>query len=257
MGTFETIDAGGAMPRVYRAGDLVPGARGVVVLHPWWGLNDDVVAYADRLAGSGFAVLAPDLFGGQVASTIEEADRLAGAADEAAIDAITLAAVDDLADRLGPTAKLAALGFSFGAHWAMWTPAERDRLAASVVYYGTSGGPFLGRARVPVLGHFAQSDPYETDEVSPSSRRRSGRRVATSSSTATRGPATGSPSRRATPTAPPPPIWPSSAPSRSLAASSGCRRADDSVTGSRSPHLRARNRGLTSVLRRVHYLKVI
>ncbi len=164
MGTFETIEAGGAMPRVYRTGDLGPGAPGVVVFHPWWGLNDDVVAYADRLAASGFAVLAPDLFGGQVASTIEEANRLAGAADEAAIDAITLAAVDDLADRLGPTAKLAALGFSFGAHWAMWTPAERDRLAASVVYYGTSGGPFLGRARVPVLGHFAETDPYETDE---------------------------------------------------------------------------------------------
>ncbi len=164
MGTFETIEAGGATRRVYRAGDLVPGAPGVAVFHPWWGLNDDVVAYADRLAASGFAVLAPDLFGGQVASTIEEANRLAGAADEAAIDAITLAAVDDLADRLGPTAKLAALGFSFGAHWAMWTPAERDRLAASVVYYGTSGGPFLGRARVPVLGHFAETDPYETDE---------------------------------------------------------------------------------------------
>lgn len=164
MGGFETDDAGRAPLRRYAAGNLEPGTPGVVVFHAWWGLNDDVVAYADRLAAAGFAVVAPDLFGGEVASTIEEADRLSGAAEEAAVDAIALAAVDDLADRLGPTSKLAALGFSFGAAWAISTPTERDRLAATVVYYGTYAGSILGRARVPVLGHFAETDPYETDE---------------------------------------------------------------------------------------------
>jgi len=161
---FETIEAGGKTSRMYAVGDLRPGRPGVVVFHPWWGLNDDVVAYADRLAAAGFAVVAPDVFGGQVASTIEEAERLAGAADEAAVDVIALAAVDHLADRLGPAAKLAALGFSFGAHWSMWSPTERDRLVASVVYYGSTGGPILTRASVPVLGHFAETDPYETEE---------------------------------------------------------------------------------------------
>lgn len=46
---------------------------GVVVLHPWWGLNDDVVAYADQLADGGFAVVVPDLYEGRLATTIEEA----------------------------------------------------------------------------------------------------------------------------------------------------------------------------------------
>ena len=63
-----------------------------------------------------------------------------------------------------PAARLAALGFSFGAAWAMWSPAERDRLVASVVYYGSLSGPSLARSSVPVLGHFAETDPYETDE---------------------------------------------------------------------------------------------
>jgi carboxymethylenebutenolidase len=165
MGVFETIDVGGITTRVYAAGEVGPGTPGVVVFHAWWGLNDDIVAYADRLAAAGFAVVAPDLYGGQVASTIEEADRLSGAVDEAAVDAIALAAVDHLADRLGPAAKLAALGFSFGAHWSMWSPAQRDRLAGSVVYYGSTGGPILARATVPVLGHFAEMDPYEPDEA--------------------------------------------------------------------------------------------
>jgi len=164
MGTFETIETGGGASRLYVPGATTSGSPGVVVFHAWWGLNDDVVAYADRLADAGFAVAAPDLFGGQLATTIEEAERLAGAAEEATVDAIALAAVDHLADRLGPTSRLAALGFSFGAAWAISTPTERDRLAASVVYYGTYTGSILNRAGVPVLGHFAETDPYETGE---------------------------------------------------------------------------------------------
>jgi carboxymethylenebutenolidase len=32
------------------------------------------------------------------------------------------------------------------------------------VYYGTTGGSILTDASVPVLGHFAEDDPYETAE---------------------------------------------------------------------------------------------
>jgi carboxymethylenebutenolidase len=38
-------------------------------------------------------------------------------------------------------------------------------VAASVVYYGTVLGPSLARAGVPVMGHFAEHDPYETPEA--------------------------------------------------------------------------------------------
>jgi len=165
MGRFETIEAGGITSRVYAAGDVGPGVPGVVVFHPWWGLNDDVVAYADRVAAAGFVVVAPDLYRGPVASTIEEAERLSGSIDKAAADAIALATIDRLADRLGPAARLAAVGFSMGGAWSMWSPAKRDRLAASVVYYGSIEGPSLTRASVPVLGHFAETDPYEPDEA--------------------------------------------------------------------------------------------
>jgi carboxymethylenebutenolidase len=164
MGAFESIEVGGKTPRMYATGDLSREAPGVVVFHAWWGLNDDVVAYAERLAEAGFAVVAPDMFGGKVAATVDEADHLSGAAKEEEVDAIALAAVDHLADRLGPTSKIAVLGFSFGAAYATSTPTQRERLAASVVYYGTYTGGILSRAGVPVLGHFAETDPYETDE---------------------------------------------------------------------------------------------
>ena len=165
MGAFETIEVGGKNARVYVAGDVRQGAAGVVLLHAWWGLTDDVIAFADRLAAEGYAVAAPDMFGGQVASTIDDADKLSGSSDEAAVQATVLAATDLLTSRLGPDAPITALGFSFGAAWAIWGPTESDRLTASVVYYGTYTGSILGRARVPVLGHFAEDDPYETAET--------------------------------------------------------------------------------------------
>jgi carboxymethylenebutenolidase len=165
MGEFKTVEAGGTPSRLYVAGNMAPGTPGVVLLHAWWGLNDDVIAFADGLAGAGFAVAAPDMFGGQVASTIEDADRLSGSSDEEAIKPIILATVDELAERLGPTSKFAALGFSFGAAWAIWAPTRSDRINATVVYYGTWVDSIMAASHVPMLGHFAEDDPYETAET--------------------------------------------------------------------------------------------
>jgi len=144
------------------AGDDAPG---VALYHAWWGLNDDVKAYADRLAGAGFSVLAPDMFGGEVAATIEAADRLSSSADEDRCKAISLAAVDRLAARQGAPEGIGVVGFSFGGAWAIWAPTQREHIAATVVYYGTWVGSVLGKASVPVLGHFAEDDPYETAET--------------------------------------------------------------------------------------------
>ncbi len=161
-GAFENLDVGGKSVRLYASGIDV-AKPGVVVYHAWWGLNDDVLAYADRLADAGFSVVAPDLFGGQVATTQEDAKTLAQGSDEEAINGIALATIDRLAESLDADARMAAVGFSFGAHWAMWSPTQRDRVVASVLYYGTTGDG-LTEASVPVLGNFAEDDPFEDDE---------------------------------------------------------------------------------------------
>ena len=162
MTDFEEIAGGDS---TVRARIQIPaGARaGVVVLHARWGLNEDVLAYPDRLVGHGFAVVAPDMFGGQIATEIPDAERLSAAGDEVA-GGIAVAAVDALAERLGPDAPLAVLGFSFGAAHAIAAPSERDRLVATVAYYGSYWGDFLARSTAPLLGHFAETDPYEPDE---------------------------------------------------------------------------------------------
>jgi carboxymethylenebutenolidase len=166
MGKFETVEADETLFRLYVAGDPAPGKPGVVVLHAWWGLNEDVIAFADRLAGAGYAVVAPDMFGDQIVSTVEDAERLAGSSDDTVIKGIVLATVANLAERIGSTSKVAALGFSFGAAWAIWAPIRSDRIATTVVYYGTwVEDAVLGGSHVPMLGHFAEHDPYETAET--------------------------------------------------------------------------------------------
>ena len=160
---MDELEVGGERVAAYVA-DAAGDAPGVVVFHAWWGLNDDVKTFADRLAAAGFSVIAPDLYSGNVTADIDEAKRLTGTVDEDAANAIALAAVDRLAGRSAGGGRVGAVGFSFGAHWAVWTATERDAVGASIVYYGTTGGPVLDQSGAPVLGHFAEDDPFEGPE---------------------------------------------------------------------------------------------
>ena len=47
---------------------------GVVIIHEWWGLNDQTRNIANRLSEMGFRALVPDLYGGKGAE-IGEADK--------------------------------------------------------------------------------------------------------------------------------------------------------------------------------------
>ena len=142
-----------------------PGARaGVVVLHAWWGLNDDVLVYADRLADAGFGVIAPDMFRGQVATEVQDAERLSNEGDAGIAGDVAWAAIDRLADELGPDAPIAVLGWSFGAAYAIWAPSVRDRARATVAYYGTYAAPFIAEATAPLIGHFAEDDPFTSED---------------------------------------------------------------------------------------------
>ncbi len=163
MGRFETRAVGDTTVTMGVAGQVALGSAGVVVFHAWWGLNDDVIAFADRLAAAGFVVVAPDCSAARWRRRSRKRSGCRARPTRRRSTTVALAAIDLLAEDLGPNAKLAALGFSFGAHWAIWSPAQRDRVVASVVYYGTTGDT-LTDSQAPVLGHFAETDPYESDE---------------------------------------------------------------------------------------------
>lgn len=136
---------------------------GVLLLHAWWGLNDDVRAYAKRLRDAGFTVETPDLYDGKVADTIAGAEALRDAIEKDPRDVDrSRATVDEAASQL--EGLYAIVGFSLGVFYA-WDHIARKPGAASalVVHYGTGGKP---PAQVPpVLGHFAANDEFEPVET--------------------------------------------------------------------------------------------
>ena len=114
---MDQLEVAGQPVRAYVADSAGEGAPGVVLFHAWWGLNDDITRFADRLADAGFFVIAPDLYGGAVTAEIDEAKRLTGSVDEEHANAIAVAALERLASRPGGSEAIGAVVFSFGAHW--------------------------------------------------------------------------------------------------------------------------------------------
>src|SRR5687768_8392852 len=59
--------------------DAAEPLPGILVIHEWWGLNDNIKAMTRRLAGEGYVALAVDLYGGATAETPEAAQALMSA----------------------------------------------------------------------------------------------------------------------------------------------------------------------------------
>lgn len=157
--TGQTYDRYLAVPR---SGN----GAGVLVLHAWWGLNDFVRDFCDRLAQEGFVALAPDLFSGKTANTVEAAEYLVTHSNEGeVIPPILCAAADELINHPAVTGnKLGTVGFSFGGYWALWlAPQKPEEIRAVTVFYSTGEGDFH-RSKAAFQGHFAETDPFESGE---------------------------------------------------------------------------------------------
>ena len=135
---------------------------GLIVVHEWWGLNENVKTMARRLAGEGLQVLAVDLYGGQVASEPQGARRLVQAAmeDSSAMMANMRAASQYLRNEL-QAPRVGVLGWCFGGSVTMRTAvAMPNRVDAAVIYYGE---PALNPEQIdnldmPVLGLYGGQD---------------------------------------------------------------------------------------------------
>jgi carboxymethylenebutenolidase len=151
--------------RDYLALPSVGQGSAVLVLHAWWGLNDTIRAVCDRLAQAGFTALAPDLYRGEVAATITEAERLSQAVTAEQVKADIGAAVNYLCQQDGRDGRqLAVIGFSFGAYFALELAVDDpERVRAVVLYYGTGRDDHAG-SQAAYLGHFAEQDEYEPTE---------------------------------------------------------------------------------------------
>ena len=134
---------------------------GVLVLHAWWGLNATFQAAADRLAAAGFVAFAPDLYNGQIATTIDDAERLMKAMDGDATVAVVSAASAFLRGHPATTgARIGVIGFSLGGSWALMLD---EAVGAIVTFYGI-GDVDSVTADALIQGHFASDDQFDSAE---------------------------------------------------------------------------------------------
>jgi len=140
----------------------------LLLLHPWWGLNQTIRDLADRLAGDGFTVMAPDMFDGTVLTTPDDAEAHVKSLTQADADrmrARVLATLDHLLahpDARGDRA--AIIGLSFGAMEGTEVATARPDVIALVTFYS---GIFEAPNGIVYLGHFAEDDDFDDSAQVP------------------------------------------------------------------------------------------
>lgn len=138
--------------------------RGVLVLPPWWGLNDTIKAFCARLSGEGFTAFALDLYHGRVATSIPEAKKLRGTLDRKKLRGEIAESVKFLVEESeNGDQGLAVIGFSLGAYFALeLSAAHPEHIRSVVVFYGSKSGDYSA-SKATYLAHFAEKDPYESE----------------------------------------------------------------------------------------------
>ena len=141
--------------------DVFEPLPAIIVIHEWWGLNDNVRAMADRLAGEGYMVLAVDLYGGKTADSPVGARALMLDVVEDPVPAQDniRAAYDFLTTAGAP--RIGSLGWCFGGGWSLNTAQLfPDELDAAVIFYGqvTADEAKLRPINAPILGLFGADD---------------------------------------------------------------------------------------------------
>lgn len=146
-----------AMPQ-----DAAEPLPGIIVIHEWWGLNDNIKAMTRRLAGEGYVALAVDLYGGVTAETPDAAQALMSALvanPDAARNNLRQAYA--YLEKYAFAPRIASIGWCLGGGFSLQTALEYPgELDAMVMYYGQvqSDRNRLATLNVPVLGFFGAED---------------------------------------------------------------------------------------------------
>jgi carboxymethylenebutenolidase len=133
----------------------------LVVIHEWWGLNDQIRGMADQFAKQGYLSLALDLYRGKVTDNPDQAHELMRGLPEdramrdlAAAYAYLKASSDANPDRIG------SVGWCMGGGFSLKLAMAEPTLAACAVYYGAvpSEPESLAAIQTPVIGFFGEKD---------------------------------------------------------------------------------------------------
>lgn len=164
-------DDGGAF-ETYLASPSSGTGAGVAIVSTIFGIEDDVKAYADRLAADGFVVEIPNVFWRVEDSALLPSDVPGGHPTfKRAVDRAMKLDIDksmsdlqqvvaDLKKRPQCNGQVAVMGFCWGGRYALRAAAELD-VKAAISFHGTQVARVLDRAkraRCPMSFHWGDKD---------------------------------------------------------------------------------------------------
>ncbi len=178
------IDINNAEFSAYVAEPTGAPRGGLLVIHEIWGLVDHIVDVADRFAGEGYLVIAPDLLSGvgippdvgqemlrlRASEDLEEQIRVQPMMREkmAPLQAPEYGAwavgalrhtVDVLAEQPGVAGRIGVLGFCFGGSYSFALAAADRRIRAAAPFYGAPPEQStVADIACPVLAFYGDQD---------------------------------------------------------------------------------------------------
>ena len=160
-----TTPSGRSVSAALALPDRKPAAA-VMLVHEWWGLNDQIKSVASEIAKQGWLGLAIDLYGGKSTAKPDEAQTLMKAVVPAEASETMSTWVDWLRKHPDCNGKVASIGWCFGGGMALQAALDRP-LDATVIYYGYVARSVdeLKSLKGPVLGQFANQDQWITPKM--------------------------------------------------------------------------------------------
>ncbi len=159
LGEGKPVRGALALPDVERA-------PAVLLIHEWWGLNDETRTMAAEFARQGFLAFAIDLYDSEPATDAATAIKLVQGLDPAVATAKLVAALDWLENHERGTGKIGTVGWCFGGGWSLNASLARP-VDATVIYYGNvqKTAAELKTLHGPLLGHFGTLDENITRDM--------------------------------------------------------------------------------------------
>jgi carboxymethylenebutenolidase len=157
----------GYISRPEKTSDSLPA---LIVIHEWWGLNDNIKMMTDRLAGEGYIALAVDLYNGKVADDRTQARELVtNAFNNSEPLKENIKQAYQYLETTEKAPKIGSIGWCFGGFWSLNTALLLpQQLDATVIYYGgniETNPDQLKALQMPILGIFASLDQNPSVEV--------------------------------------------------------------------------------------------
>lgn len=141
--------------------------KSVIVIHENRGLNDWARLFADKLAGEGYLVIAPDLIsntkGKKRTSDFENPDAARDALydlDPAQVTADLDAAYNYIKNDASSTGEVAVVGFCWGGSQTFRYATNNENISSAHVFYGTApdDADALSKIKAPIYGYYGGAD---------------------------------------------------------------------------------------------------